>query len=116
MAKTKEENKELIVIIPDKVNEQIKEAGLDEEFEDLISKLQKGELPGNEMTIEPCKKKLQCNECGSKNIIWNIDTNSKEVYYNCSDCGNCGWMYDWEYEKAIDKNPEMVIENGKDNN
>ena len=107
--KFKMKKKENIVIIPKKVMDEIPEDAK-EEFEEAITKLQKGDFSdSHEIDMQDVTIKLRCGSCNSDTINWFIDKNADEVYYNCK-CGTKGWMTQKEYDKAVKENPEMIIQ------
>ena len=108
MAKKK---KEYIGVIPKEIQDKID--NLPKEDKDKINKaiddICSGTIEGEPFKPEHMETKLKCGSCGTDNIRWMMDKHSKEVYYHCNECGESGWMYDWEYEKALEKHPDMVI-------
>lgn len=107
------EDKEKIVVTPEHIQDKLNNLPKDdkEKIENALDKLAKGEIEGEPFKPVELKKKLRCMNCNSKNIYWFQDENSKEVHYFCEKCGESAWMYDWEYEQALERYPEMIIEN-----
>lgn len=118
MVKEKKEKKEMIAIIPKEVQDQLNNLPKKDRdsINEAIDKLCTGEVEGEPFEPVELKKKLMCGECGSKNIHWFQDKHSKEVNYFCDDCGLSAWMYDWEYEEAMEKHPDLVFENNEEKN
>lgn len=85
-----------------------------EEFEKLIKGFKTGELDptkiGEPVDWIELKIKLRCPSCDSKDVEWLLDKNSNEVTFHCLKCSEGFWMTKQEYEKAIKKNPDCIIE------
>ena len=115
----KKETNEKIIVIPDEIVKQIKEAPkkVQEEIERLIQGFQDGTIDpmkvGKPMNILDCEEKLKCAECKSKNISWIIEVEDKEVFYKCADCKAKGWMTLEEYEEAKKVCPQLVFRSAK---
>lgn len=107
--KAKKKDKDYMVVIPEDINEKIKDSPIAEEMEEVIQKLMKGEMVGEKMDLVECKQKLLCGECGSQNVSWTMDKISKEVYFKCFGCGESSWMYEKEYKQAVKENPDCII-------
>jgi len=103
--------KEYIGIIPEEIQDKINTLPKEErdELNQAITDICNGKVEGDPFKPEQMTTKLKCGHCGTKDMRWMKDKFSKEVYYHCNDCGESGWMYDWEYDEAIEKNPDMVI-------
>jgi len=105
----KKEKKEYIVVIPDDVNEKIKNSSVAKEVEEVIQKLMKGEMLGDKMDLVDCETQLLCGECDSDDVSWTLDKNSNEVYFKCFKCGESSWMYEDEYKATLKKYPDCII-------
>ena len=92
----------------------------DKEFEEVsngikefVEKIQNGKYKPEELgqPIKPVnlKLKLLCGNCGSRNIYWWMDKNSREVYYNCENCGESAWMTEKEYKSLLKKYPKLIF-------
>lgn len=90
--------------------EDVKKAGIEEEFNSVVDKLQSGELVGDIMDIVNCDVELKCGSCGSEEINWILDQASDEVIFNCKVCKNRGWMKKEEYDEAVKNNPDCIIQ------
>lgn len=109
MRKKMEDENERIIVVPEETVKKIKEAGIEKEFNEILDRLEKGEILGSAMEIEDCEIYLKCAQCGSKNIKWMLDKAHNEVIFNCKDCNNSGWMYKEDYEDAIKRHPDCII-------
>jgi len=95
--------KKKVVMFEEGLRKQAKELGIEKEFDIIVEQLQKGELLGDEMDLADFKTRIPCVKCDSMNIKWVLDKNSGEVYFNCNECGDHGWMYESEYNDILKK-------------
>ena len=58
----------------------------------VVKSIEKGKPIGKLMNLVKCDIKLLCGRCGSKNVDWTLDKNSKEVYFACYDCHESCWI------------------------
>lgn len=113
--KDEEKKEEFMIIIPKEVDEGIKALPkeVQEEFEEALKKLQDDPMSVGERLFE-CDIKLLCAECESRNMMWLVGEDTKEVSFACEDCGLHAWMEWEEYQKAIKEFPELIYDYGKD--
>lgn len=103
-----DKNKERIVIIPKEQLAKVPKE-LKAEFDQIIDRLQQGEDLGEPMDLEPCKDQLVCVKCGSQEVSWVLDKNSKEVMFRCKACKYSYSMTEQEYLEAVELNLDCVI-------
>ena len=54
--------------------------------------------------------KLKCPKCKSNKVEWLLDKNSDEATFHCLNCGESFWMTHKEYNEAVKKNPDKLID------